>query len=493
MFSARWIKRPAASPAEKLPSFDGRAYFLRAQRWLRNSNGTLIENKQLVQKAGSKRWYALDFNRANHLIKATIAAGLVLTASPSVARPPERNSAAQPVLELVGGRWFDGHKFVESNWYSVGGRLTRHTPERVDVRVNLAGRYVLPPFAEAHNHDIQGGYLAAISASRYLRAGIFYSAQMCADNKSIRDFARLFSQPNTVDVLFATACVTASDGHPLGLLLNDYKNEGIEASVDEIRAKSGTFYIDSQTELESKWESIAATKTPIVKLILVNSEDYAANRNKSELLGKNGLDPALVPEFVRRAHAAGMRVAAHVDTASDFATAVAGGVDIIAHLPGYRFTTDKTAADYRISDAAIAEAARRNVVLITTAAAARHHMKRRPETAEALRATQVDNLRRLVAAGVRLALGSDLVGDGSVIDEFDYLVGLGVLSRARLLRIATMDTASILFPNRRIGKFAEGAEASLIAFDSNPLDNPSALRSVSLRIKQGNLLAPNSM
>ena len=426
--------------------------------------------------------------------RAWFAALLILAAAAGASTPAataaSRGEPGQPTLELAGGRWFDGQNFIERNWYAVGGRLTSKAPARVDAKVNLAGRYVIPPFAEAHNHDVQGWYLAGISASRYLRDGIFYSAQMCADNESIKGFRRLFGQPNTVDVLFATACVTASDGHPLGLLLHDYKQEGIEASVDEIREKSGAFYIDTPAELDSQWESIAATKTPILKLILVNSEDYAANRKRPELLGKNGLDPALVPEFVRRAHSAGMRVAAHVDTAADFATAVAGGVDIVAHLPGYRFTTDKTAADYRISDAAIAETAGRKVVVITTAVAARHHMKRRPEAAAAIRATQVDNLRRLTAAGVRLALGSDLVGDGSVLEEFDYLDRLGVIPRATLLRIATTDTPRMLFPDRKIGEFAEGAEASFIAFDANPLEDPSVLRDVKLRFKQGNLLAP---
>ena len=198
------------------------------------------------------------------MLRAWFAALSIMAAGVAAATStaPSQNPPGQPTLELAGGRWFDGQTFVERNWYAVGGRLTSKAPARVDAKVNLAGRYVLPPFAEAHNHDVQGWYLAAISASRYLRDGIFYSAQMCADDSSIKGFRRLFGQPNTVDVLFATACVTASDGHPLGLLLNDYKQEGIEASVDEIREKSGAFYIDTPAELEAKWESIAATRTP---------------------------------------------------------------------------------------------------------------------------------------------------------------------------------------------------------------------------------------
>jgi len=423
------------------------------------------------------------------MVKTWFAALALVLGAGSAVGSPTADPQGQPALEFVGGKWFDGEKFVDGHWYAVGGRLTRKAPPHVDAKVDLTGRYVLPPFAEAHNHDAQGWYFAAISAQRYLRDGIFYSAQMCADEKSIREFRRFFGQPNSLDVLFSTACVTASDGHPLGLLLSDYKREGVEASVDEIRQQSGAFYVDTLAELDSKWPSIAATKTTILKIILVNSEDYAANRLKPDLLGKNGLDPALVPHIVRRAHEAGMRVAAHVDTAADFATAVNAGVDIIAHLPGYRFTPDKTADDYRIADAVIAEAAKRHITVITTAAAARYFIKREPNSADLLRAVQKDNLRRLDAAGVQLALGSDLVGDGSVIDEFTYLDSLGVLPRSRLLKVATMQTPKLLFPDRQFGGFFEGAEASLIAFDRNPLDDPSVLRKVDLRIKQGNLLS----
>jgi imidazolonepropionase-like amidohydrolase len=58
-----------------------------------------------------------------------------------------------------------------------------------------------------------------------------------------------------------------------------------------------------------------------------------------------------------------------------------------------------------------------------------------------------------------------------------------------LLRLATESTPRVLFPERLIGRFAEGAEASLIALDANPLVDLSAIRRVSLRVKQGNLLA----
>ncbi len=165
-----------------------------------------------------------------------------------------------------------------------------------------------------------------------------------------------------------------------------------------------------------------------------------------------------------------------------------GGVDIIAHLPGYRIARRHAIADYRLSDEAIAEAARRGVLVTPTVAVARHHLRANPGDGNAIMANHADNIRRLRAAGVKLILGSDLFG-GSVLDEVEAIDALGIMPRAELLRIATSDTARAIFPDRRIGKFEEGAEASFIALDADPLSDLTAIRRIRAAVKQGNLLA----
>jgi len=413
---------------------------------------------------------------------------LCALAAPAQSKSSETSSSALS-MEFTGGRWFDGKDFNRETWYSADGKLTRQKPYLVNMRVDLAGRYVIPPFAEAHNHDLQNPSMAPISAPRYLREGIFYSAQMCADTAGISGLRRLLNQPNTVDVIYAEGCITASDGHPLGIALRMDKAAGHDSKPEDYLNKM-MWAVDNMVDLDARWPKITETGTKLIKIILINSENYTANRKRPELFGANGLDPTLVPEIVKRAHEAGIRVAAHVETASDFATAVKGGVDLVVHLTGYRFTTDKTATDYRISDDAIAEAARRGIIVVPTAVASRHHQKLRPEVAGELRQMQAENLRRLIDGGVKLATGSDLVMTGSVLDEIEYLDELAVMPRAQLLSIATMDTPKVLFLDRKIGVFEEGAEASLIVLDGNPLKDIKAIRSIWLRIKQGNILVP---
>lgn len=412
-------------------------------------------------------------------------AGLSLN-STAGAQLPALPTPPQPNIVFAGGRWFDGATFAPATWYSVGGRFTATRPERVDVTIDLTGRYVLPPFADAHNHDAQNPRMAPFANDKNLRQGVFYSVQMCSRPDQRQDFAGFFGRPTTLDVLYADACISGSDGHPLGIALASMRQAGMTLSVEEMRR--GYDPVDTMADLDRLWPEIVARRPALIKLILINSERRAEDRTNPELFGYLGLDPALVAPIVARAHAAGIRVAAHADSAADFEIAVQAGADIVAHLPGYRIADGMAVPGYRIPDAAIAEAARRGTIVITTASAASHHLRRHPEDAEALRAMQVENLTRLRAAGVPLAIGSDAVM-GTVIDEVVYLDELAVMPRAELLRRATMETPRAIFPARTIGAFREGAEASLVAFDGDPLADLGVLRSPRLRVKQGAILA----
>lgn len=345
---------------------------------------------------------------------------------------------------------------------------------------------MIPPLAETHNHDLQNAWNAARSSATYLSRGIFYSGQMCGWPEQLNPFRGFLNRPGSVDVTYAEACISSSDGHPLGIALAGAKAAGMTMKPEEVR-DNGYWAVDTPADLDARWARIAAAKPAIVKVILLDSANYLANRRDPKLFGFNGLDPTLVPEIVRRAHGISARVAAHVDTAADFAAAVAAGVDLIAHLPGYRIDKGKPATDYRITEAAAAEAARRGVRVMTTTAASLYAVRRDPAQGPVIDAAYRDNIARLRKAGVELLPGSDRV-DGSLLDEIDNLDRLSAMPRPELLRRATEVNARTLFPGRDIGRFAEGAEASLVALAADPLADLSALRRPALLMKQGELL-----
>ena len=84
------------------------------------------------------------------------------------------SAAAQRVTAYVNGRWFNGTGFDNAVFYSVDGVLRTERPAQVDTTIDLDGGYVVPPFAEAHNHNLEGSARTDATLARYLSEGIFY-------------------------------------------------------------------------------------------------------------------------------------------------------------------------------------------------------------------------------------------------------------------------------------------------------------------------------
>jgi hypothetical protein len=204
---------------------------------------------------------------------------------------------------------------------------------------------------------------------------------------------------------------------------------------------------------------------------LEESEHHAIRRDDPSWFGKRGMDPDLVPAVVALAHDAGLRVAAHVTSRHDFQVAVEAGVDEIAHLPLQKLEPEDTRA-----------AAARGIVQVTTV------LSHRPtDGIEDLDALHRTNLATLRAAGVIMVLGTD--SRDTVVDEVMKLAALKAFEPNELVRMLVQDTPRWIFPQRPIGRFEAGAEASFLVLGSNPLEDLTALRDIQSRVKSGRHIA----
>lgn len=388
-------------------------------------------------------------------------------------------------MAMVGGYWFDGTRFAKATWYSVEGKFTRERPRRVDITIDLDGRYAMPPLAEGHNHNLQNRWSVRQMADDYLRRGIFYNAQMAAHSDDIAGFRDLLNAPGAPDTLFAEATFSASNGHPIALAVGNARASGYPLTPADLIDKA-FWAVDSVADVEAKWAQATAAQPTLVKIILVDANDEASRIDPVND-GKTGVRPELVPEIVRRAHASGARVAAHVQTADDARIAVEAGVDILAHLPtspSKYITLD----DLRLDDATIAQMARQGTMVIPTFEVYRQIWQRKPDQWARIVPVVRDNMQRLGNAGVPILTGSDLWG-GSVIDEIKALVAADLMTPAEALRASSHVTARALFPDRAIGAIAEGAETSFIVLDRDPTRDLSALDRIEMAVKQGEVIA----
>ncbi len=375
----------------------------------------------------------------------------------------------------VNGWVFDGAAFHRRDLIVAGERFVSGEARRGDVQIDLAGGYVIPPLCEAHNHNLgaAAGNEEAIAA--YLRDGVFYVGILSNLPALTAPNRALYNRADSVDVVFGNGGLTATGGHPIPLRHFLLERGAYPGFTRESLADHSYFVIDNGDDLDRRWPLITSFAPDFIKIFLLFSEEYAARRDDAQFEGQRGLDPALVPAIVARAHAEGLRVFAHVESGHDFHVAIASGVDVIAHLPGNQFPTRIDPADAR-------RAAQRDVPVITSVSLV-ERASRRPRYA-ALRAAQADNLRVLREAGVRIVIGSDEPGDTSV-REAASLRALNVLNNAELLNAWTRDCARTLFPERRLGVLAPGYEASFLVLANDPLADLTATGVIRRRVKQG--------
>jgi imidazolonepropionase-like amidohydrolase len=391
--------------------------------------------------------------------------------------------APQPVpgrTAYVNGFVFDGERFQPGAIVEEGGRILSAAPSTAAERIDLAGGYVVPPFCEAHNHNLgvadENENVATINA--YLRQGIFYVG-LLSNVPTISNRVRgTYNIPTSVDVLFGNGGLTATGGHPIRLRELLLERGNYPGFTRETLADEAYFVIDTEADLDRRWPIIMGFEPDLIKIFLLYSEEFERRRDDEAFFGDKGLDPALVPRLVERAHAEGLRVFAHVESRHDFHVALTSGVDVVAHLPGNSQPTRIDPADARL-------AAERGVAVMTTTILIERPSRRRdPALYNALRQEQIANLRILREAGVTLAAGSDEYRETSSA-EIAHLRALGVFTAAELLRMWSTDCAQTLFPRRQVGELAAGYEASFLVLGRDPLESFDATAEIRMRVKQG--------
>jgi imidazolonepropionase-like amidohydrolase len=408
-------------------------------------------------------------------VRTILALNSVITATVS----------AQPAAAFTNGRWFNGREFESRVMYSVNGRFATARPATIDTTIDLQNGYVVPPFGEAHNHNIEGSSRTDATLSRYIIEGIFYVMNPNNLPRSVTALGDRVNMPNAIEAIFANGGLNVTGGHPYDLVQRNIGRGSWQPDDGE-----GAFYhsIDDRAALDAKWPKIVAGKPDFIKIYLLFSNEYERRRNDTAVRGMKGLDPSLVQEIVRRAHGAGLRVGAHIENVHDFRTAVRAGVDMIMHMPGYGWLGSGDSTQFVLTEADATEAARRGTSVITTLAFGQRANAPSLTPLQVRRnAVNAANLRTLKAAGVRLAIGSDNYGATSR-SEVLYLGDLGVFTSLELLKLWSEATPNLIFPNRQFAALRDGYEASFVVLAADPLQDFANVQRVLLRVKQGHLL-----
>jgi len=382
-----------------------------------------------------------------------------------------------PVIAYENGKWWNGDSFEPGTHYVENGVFAKAPVGALNRRVDLRAAFVVPAFADAHNH--MAGSPSEVNATAEA-AGVFYLMNPNVLASSAAAIRAALSGSSDIDAVLSMGGITAPGGHPEKLYV-DILGKYVYPTMKPSDFVGDAFhYVTEASDIDPVLDRLIAQHAQFAKIFLLFSEEFKKRQNDPAYRGQKGLDPKLVPAIVAAAHRRHLRVAAHIETASDFRTIVAAGVDEAAHMPGY-FAQSGTMSAYEITDADARAAARAHIVVVATASYALFGDKARLPMVQAM---QRANLQKLKAAGVPLLIGTDGKPDAA-IGEARYLIDLGIFTPKQALRSLTFDTPRYVFPGRRIGAFELGDEASFLALNGDPTVDFNAVTRIGLRVKQG--------
>lgn len=377
-------------------------------------------------------------------------------------------SAAQ--IEITGAQCFDGETFVSRDLRIANGRFTDSKFKTgAAERVDLTGRWIVPPFADAHSHSFGEGQpsLEKERAANYVRDGVFYVMSQGNLPLSAADQATMgVNTAGGPDVSFANGMIISPEGPVRGFYeAIVFPSGAFPGRTFASLADSRYFEVPDVATLDAKWPLIRAQRSDFVKVYLHNTERDSSISFAPFFKG-TGVSPAVLKQLVLKAHSAGLRVSAHVSSAGDILAALDAKVDMLAHV-----------TDGPITDAIAARVAAAGIPIATTMAFRARVM---PPPAKAI---LENNLRLLREAGANIVLGADTPPDTGV-KEAAYLAATKLWTNAELLRMWTISTPKAIHPSRLLG-FSEGDEASFLVLAQDPLESWQATRTIERRMKKG--------
>jgi imidazolonepropionase-like amidohydrolase len=434
---------------------------------------------------------------------AGLVAACALACSAPTAWAGQVQDNARPVLFIAGASLIDpaaGSASPPQDILILEGRIAAITPSGAGpppegaTRIDASGRFAMAGLIDVHAHLGEGGALPGDETTRaralqqFLRYGVTSLFIPGATGASDAEYSALRERCRAAagqcpDLRGAGSLITAPGSHPISTIFN-MPGDTPAAVLEAL----GVTMLAPDADIDQLMDAKKAAGVDAVKIVI---ED-----GPPPWYPKPRLSDAQIRQLVSAAHARSLRVFAHISTSEHVRIALDAGVDGVMHGP-----TD------RLPDDLVRRMAEQKMTLVTTFALydgiltwARGQPETDPyalagvepsavqslaappflaaaaedeATALDYLANASDNLRRATAAGVPIALGTD-VGNPFVFpgysahEELSWMVHAG-LSPAQALQAATLGGAAFLDRQNQVGRLAPGYRADILLLADNPL------------------------
>jgi len=355
---------------------------------------------------------------------------------------------------------------------AVGPEAQFQIPQDAQV-VDAQGGTILPGFIDAHTHIFESAGTTQAVLNRWLRAGVTTVRDLGSrygkgpSSLSIAAFKqKLAAYGNTVPtIVIAGPIMTAPGGYPVPIF---GRGSALEvADVEKARQETERLLADGADEIKIA----VASGNPQQPFPVLTLEQVEA--------------------ITEVAHRHGTRVSAHVLRPHDAQIAIDGGVDDLAH----QILVGKISDELIQQDELIRQMVERDVWLVPTlveeddlAADAGLTDEQMKEFVE----IRQDGLRRYLAAGGKVAMGSDFgaterIPQGMPLPELQRMVEFG-MTPMQVIVAATSHAAQVCNLGDRLGTLETGKQADVIVVKGNPLEDIQAMGEVIIVIKNGEVI-----
>ena len=107
-------------------------------------------------------------------------------------------------LKLLNGSWFNGERFEKKDiMYVNEGFFSNEAPQAaLDTTLDFTGKYLLPPFVEAHTHNLSSSYGLQGILQAYLEEGTFYVQVLGCSQKARTEVVKVMYYSYVMFLMF---------------------------------------------------------------------------------------------------------------------------------------------------------------------------------------------------------------------------------------------------------------------------------------------------